>query len=505
MPFKNSKMIPAQDQLAPLMRLGLYRSVNLLVSFEPRPSTRILIIRARALTDLQKYHAAIKVLDSIDRNNRTEDEINEILELRFTCYFNLPNAATKCQSLLPYIHNRILTPKLHVLAAKAYMLQEDFHSQNHPAIPHLLEVLKLYPMAIELIEDLLFVGAPIQEILALIPPGYARAYVESLQHTAKSEFTKAIQILSTNPISTDPLPICFLNQICVNAWQSGQMEVFDQNSQLIPDDDLEIVDLRAARLKNKRRGEDLNQLVLFALNIDENNANCWLAFSHLLELNKDHQRALQTTRKALLLDRTSRRGLMRHGELRMQRNDTKKALTAFLKAHQIHPGLDSYSEIVKCNCILEDYQMAESFAAKALLAYPLESEHSAVSITLMGLALKMREPQRACELLQKALKIKPDYDEPLNALVDMKIKEDDLDGAEALLREYREQSHDFFFWLKLGEIYGYKRDFQKALEFVTTASRLEPENERAREMLGQLEEMIRENESDLDTEEDNSY
>lgn len=490
------------DQFSPLMKLGLYRSVDILASFVPHPTTRVLITRAKALTDLRKYHSATKVLDTIDRNSRTEEEMNEILELRFTCYLNMQNASSKCASLLPYLVNRVLTPKLHVLAAQAYIMQEESHSPNHPAIHHLMEVLKLYPMAIELVESLLFVGAPIQEVLALIPQGFAKLYIQSLQYTANSEFKKAIECFSEGVSNIIPMPVCILNQICINAVHSNQMELFDSTAALIPDDELDIIDLRAARLKQLRKGDELNQLALFALNSDENNANAWLAFSHLLEFNGDHQRALQTTRKALLLDRASRRGFMRHGELRMQRNDTKKALTAFTKAHQIHEGIDSYTEIVKCYCLLEEWQMAEAFAAKALLVFPPDSEHGAYSLTLMGLALRTREPQKAVEFLKKALKKMPDHNEALNALIDMRIKEDDLDGAEAILREYREQSQDFFFWIKLGEIYGYKREFPKALEYVSTASRLDPGNERARDMLEQLETMIRENDSDFETEED---
>lgn len=491
-----------QDDLTPLMKLGLYRSVDLLASFIPHPTTRDLIIRAKALTDLRKYHAATKILDTIDRSSRTEGEMDEILELRFTCYLNMQNASTKCASLLPYLVNRTLTPRLHVLAAQAYIMQEESHSPNHPAIRHLMEVLKLYPMAIELVENLLYIGAPIQEVLALIPQGYAKLYVQSLQYTANSEFKKAIECFSEGIPSTVPMPVCILNQICINAVYSNQMELFDSTAALIPEDELDIVDLRAQRLKQLRKADELNQLVLYALNSDENNANAWIAFSHLLELNNDHQRALQTARKALLLDRVSRRGFMRHGEIRMKRNDTKKALTAFTKAHQIHEGIDSYTEIVKCYCLLEEWQMAEAFASKALLVFPVESDHGALSLTLMGLALRNREPQKAVEFLKKALKKMPEHNEALNALIDMRIKEDDLDGAEAVLREYREQSQDFFFWIKLGEIYGYKREFPKALEYVSTASRLDPGNERARDMLEQLETMIRENDSDFETEED---
>ena len=504
LPFKNSKMNPKNppDQLSPFLKLGLFRSVDILGSFIPHPSIRVLITRARALTELKKYNSAIKVLDTIDRTIRTEDEMNEILELRFTCYMNMNNAAAKCASLLPYLVNRVLTPKLHILAAKAYILQDSSHSQNHPAIPHLMEVLKIYPNAIELVEDLLFIGAPITDVLSHIPAGYAKIYIQSLQHTAKSEFKKAIECFTENIPSGVSTPICILNQICINAMQSNQMELFDSTAALIPNDELDIIDLRAARLKALRKTDELNQLVLYALNTDETNANAWLAFSHLLELKSDHQRALQTTRKALLLDHSSRRGFMRHGELRMQRSDTKKALTAFTKAHQIHEGIDSFKEIVQCNCLLEDWKTAEAFASQALLEYPADSEHGAISLTLMGLALRSRDQPRAVELLKMALEKAPDYNDALNALIDMRMKDEDLDGAERILKEYKEKVQDFYFWIKLGEIYGYRRDFQKALEYVSTASRLDPGNERANEMIEQLETMIRDNDSDFDTEEE---
>ncbi|OHT02496.1 TPR Domain containing protein [Tritrichomonas foetus] len=490
------------DQLTPLMKLGLFRSVDMLSSFVPHPSTRVLITRARALTELRKYHTAVKILDTIDRNARTEEEMNEIIELRFTCYLNMSNAASKCAALLPHLVNRVLTPKLHVLAAKAYILQDASHSPNHPAIHHLMEVLKIYPMAIELVEDLLFVGAPINDIMALIPPGMAKVYIQSLQYSANSEFKKAIECFTENLTNNISLPICVLNQICLNAWESNQMTLFDSTASLIPNDELDIVDLRAARFKTLRKIDELNQLVSYALNSDENNANAWLAFSHLLEFSGDHQRALQSTRKALLLDRNSRRGFMRHGELRIRRTDYKKALTAFTKAHQIHEGIDSFRELVLCHCQLEEFSTAESFAIKALHLYPYESEHGTVSLTLLGIALRNRDPQRAVEILKKALEKAPDYADALTALIDMKLKDEDFDGAERILREFREQQQDFYYFMKLGEIYGYKREFTKAIEYVNTASRIDPANERARELLDQLESMIRENDSDFETEEE---
>lgn len=121
---------------------------------------------------------------------------------------------------------------------------------------------------------------------------------------------------------------------------------------------------------------------------------------------------------------------------------------------------------------------------------------------LMGLALRGRDQNKAIGLLRKALEKNADNIEALTALIDIKCKDSDLDGAEAVLREYREKQEDFFFWLKLGEIYAMKHDFLKALEFITKAVQLDGTDVHAREMLEQIEQMIRENDSDFDAEED---
>ena len=67
------------DQLLPLMKLGLFKSVEILSSFAKTPSTRTLITRARALAELQKYNDALAVLDSISASQRTEEEMNELI------------------------------------------------------------------------------------------------------------------------------------------------------------------------------------------------------------------------------------------------------------------------------------------------------------------------------------------------------------------------------------------------------------------------------------------
>lgn len=492
-----------RDSYDSLMKLGFFKSVDILTSLSSEQSTSVLIAKAKALLSLGKYQESLKVLETIEKDKCDEKEMNKILEMRFNCYMHSNNASTKCLTLLPLLANRKLTPKLHIYAAETYILQESTRSPNHPAIPHLLEVLKICPTAIELVEKLLFVGASISNVIENIPAGIVRTYLQSLQLSENLQYQEAIDCLMKENTDFKVVPTCILNQICLNAYKCGKMELFDTTSEIIPKDDTEIIDIRAERLKILNKKNELHQLVLIALNANENNSNTWVAFSHYLELIGDSQRALQASRKAILLDNRSRKAYMRHGELRMNKNDFKKALTSYMKAHQIKELLDSYTAIINCCCLLEDWEIAESFAKKAQIVYPFDSPNGAYSLGLVGIALRGRNPEKAIKFLQEALKKEPNNSIALDAMIEMKIKEDKLDLAEKILNEYK-KVHDFYYWFKMGEIYGIKKDFEKALEYIFNASQIDPTNEKAKDMLNQLELSLR-NQSDsvFDSDDDN--
>lgn len=472
-----------------LRELGLYRSVDILVSLTKSPTIPDLITRAQSLFEMQRWNDAVSVLDSIPDAGRTIEDTNAIIELRLKCYFanqglfkdRLPGLLTR---LLTHQH---FTPKLHILVAEAHILLDHTRSPTHPAIPHLLEVLRMCPMVIELAEKLLTVGADIDPILEAVPEGEVRLFLEALKHEANYNHEGALECLQ----AISDKPPCVLNRICINAFACGQMELFDSTARLIPMGDFEIVDLRAARLKETGRGEELSELVLTALNANEDNAAAWLAFSHHQELNGDMQRALQATRKALNLDRNMRRAFMRHGELRMRRRENiKNAITAFVKAHELQEGMDSYTQLVTCYLLTGDTKQAESYTARAKHTFPFDGPHGSESMALCGMTLRTKDPVKAEEHLRGALERNHNNTKALQTLIEMKCEEKDYDGAEAAVREYRESSADFFYWIWLAEIYGLKGDLEQALEFVNNAARLQPYNEHAVELRDRIEAAI---------------
>lgn len=491
-----------REQLSQMIALGLNKSVELVVSMTPKPQTQQLLSRAFALINMKRYNEALKVTDTISLIQLPLEQANDLIEIRLTCYLNTNNP-TKCCSIIQSkdFSNRLLTPKLDLLVARAYMLNDTKPRRDHPAIIHLMRVLEKFPYAIELVDKLISIGAQVPDIVTNLTNPNVRLYANALDKANNGDFRAAIDLLKQITVS---IPACVpaLVKICIYAVSCNDFDLFDSTASLLPPDELEIVDLRAARLKQLKQTKELQKLVCCALKADEKSANAWIAFSHLLELNCDNQRAIHAVKKALILDNNSRRGFMRHGELRLSQNDICKAQTSFTKAHLIHQGIDSFSALVHCHCCLKNWIEAEAIASAAIQKYPPDTEAGKQAITLYGLAKRGSDPKKAIEILKKSLEKQSDNIEALEALVDIYLKDNDFDTINALLEKYKTKSTLFYYNFKMAEVYSYKRDFTKAMDYVQQALQIQPDDERARELLEQLENVLRDNEDELFEEED---
>ncbi|EAX97084.1 hypothetical protein TVAG_086230 [Trichomonas vaginalis G3] len=189
---------------------------------------------------------------------------------------------------------------------------------------------------------------------------------------------------------------------------------------------------------------------------------------------------------------------MRHGELRLQRNDVVKAHSAFTHAHTLNAAIDSFSAIVQCDCLLKNWEEAESFAAAAVKKFKPDSYAGNMAITLYGLAKRGTDPKKANEILRRCLGKDSQNIEALSALIEMHVKENELDQAETLLQKHRTTKNLFFFNYKMAEIYSVKRDYQTAMDYAQKALQIEPNNERAMDLLEQLEGVLRDNDEEFE-------
>ncbi|EAY21013.1 TPR Domain containing protein [Trichomonas vaginalis G3] len=488
-------------ELNQMISLGLYKSVNMAVQMTASPSPQLLISRAFALIDMKLYEDALHAVESVDMFGLSQELANDLIEIRLTAHLKMNNPQ-KCCTIIQSrdFSNRLLTPKLDLLVAQVHMLNNPLPNPDHPAIPHLLRVLQRYPLAFELIEKLIGIGAKIPEFILNSPNSCVKNYAHALQLAESGDYKDAVRCLN-QILVTIPGCIPVLVKICQFAIADNNTQLFEDTIVLIPENNLEVIELRAVNLKQQQKKTQLNQVVLRALNTDPTSANAWIAFSHLLEANGDQQRALQATRKALILEPNSRSGFMRHGELRLQRNDVVKAHSAFTHVHTLNPAIDSFSAIVQCDCLLKNWEEAESFAAGAVKRFKPDTYAGNMAITLYGLAKRGTDPKKAAEILRRCLEKDSGNIEALSALIEMHVKDNEFDQAESLLMKHRNSKNIFFFNYKMAEIYSVKRDYQTAMDYAQQALQIEPNNERAKDLLEQLEGVLRDNDDTFEEDE----
>lgn len=488
----------SSNDLQQMISLGLYKSVSIACQMTPKPTPQQLISRAFALIEMKLYEEALHAVDTIQLFDLNQELANDLIEIRLTAHLRMNNPQ-KCCSIIQGrdFSNRLLTPKLDLLVAQVHILNNPTPRPDHPAIPHLLRVLQKYPLAFELIDKLVTIGSKLPDFILNSQNQNVKNYANALQTSMTGDYQGAIKYLN-NILESIPGCIPVLVKICEFAFEDGNMTLFENYSVQIPSSNLDIIELRAVHYKQQHKKNELNQAVLRVLNIDPTSPSAWLAFSHLLELSGDQQRALQATRKALILDPNSRRGFMRHGELRLQRNDVAKAQTAFTHAHQLSARIDSFSALVHCNCLLKNWEEAESLAAAAVKMFQPGTRAGNVAITLYGLAKRGADSKKAMEILKRALEKDSTNTDALNAIVEILMKDNELDAAEELLKKHRNATNLFFFNYKMAEIYSVKRDYQTAMDYAQDALQIEPNNERARELLEQLEGVLRDNDETLE-------
>ena len=109
----------------------------------------------------------------------------------------------------------------------------------------------------------------------------------------------------------------------------------------------------------------------------------------------------------------------------------------------------------------------------------------------MGIAKKSTQPKVAFDLFKKALEKSPENTDALSEIIDMRFKENDLDGAVALLNQYKNDKCLLYYNIKMGEILAQKHDYNSSLEYLEKALQIDNHSERARELHEQIEEMLR--------------
>ena len=485
-----------QKILQEMIDFGFYDSVDAIYKLKKEKTIDEKLNEGLALIKKNLFSEAISSVDDIIPPVITTGQKQLLYEILITSYISLKYK----EKLMILLENETFQTceknlKLNLLAADGYILLNPNPSDDHKALPYLLVLYEHFPFSIDVIRRLIKIGYRNfnREQLKTVPT--LDIYVEGLIHLENRHQREALAAFQKiNEVNPDCSMI--LSKICYCAYHLQKDSVFDDAARRLPFTDPEVIDLRANRLKNLQKREELEQMVLQALTHNPNSPQNWLAFSHLLEMRGDLVKALQTTNKAIRMDPTFRRSYLRQGSLRLAKSDNQtKALESFKKAHELWADLESFSAIVHCEIALFHWKNAAVYAEAAVTMYnEPDTPENIMAYTLLGISQKGIELETSVSILTHALEKDGENMEALSALVDIKLENSDFDDAIKLLEDHQTPNNEFFFNYKMGIVYGTKKDYETALNYMAKAHAIKPTNANAKEMLKQLESIMQQGE-----------
>ena len=481
-----------QTKIFEMLDYGFYDSIDIIFKIRKEKTVDEKLFQGLSLIKKNLFSDAISLVEEIIPPLISQEQQKLLYEILLTSYNNLKYK----EKLAILLENETFINceknlKLNFLIADAYILLDPTPSAEHKALPFLLPLYEHFPFSIEVIKRLIQVGFRDFNMEQLKTVQNLDLYVEGLIHLENRHTREALVAFQKINESIPDSPH-ILSQICLCAYTLQDEIIFDDAASKIPYTDPEIIDIRANRLKNLQSKDELIQLILQALSNNPNSAQNWLAFSHLLEFRGDITKALQTTNKAIRIDPNFRRAYLRQGTLRLLKSDNQlKALESFKKAHEIWADLESLSALIHCEVGLGNWNNAVVYAQAAIEMYnEPNSTENIMAYTLMGMAQKGIDLDLCMKILIQALEKDGENMEALSTIIDIKLENGDCDDAMKLLEKHKTPKNEFFYYFKMGIIYGTKKEYQTALQYMTRAHAIKPCNTNARDMLKQLEDII---------------
>jgi len=479
------------ELLNEIYEIGLFNSINVLVKLNKDPILVHRLYQAMSMYEIGLIDDGIRLISDMNIDLFGEKMHKSLfLEVSLKLFIK-KSRVDRIVNIIndPFIMSEFFSFKIDYLLIQALMICYSQPDSNHPAKPFLLRLFDRYPFSVEICEMMLKCGISINDSkITEIGQPYTD-FINGIISFNQQNYRFSMQCFN-NILLSYPGCIPALNKLAICAQKIEDDSLFDSCVSQLPFSDPEIIDMRAYRLKHLNKQKELEFLVVEALNSSQASCNNWLALSYHFELCNDHQRAFHSVTHSLNLDKNSRRAYMRQGELRIKRNDVRKAEQSFSKAHVLLPGIDSFTALVHCNCLLKNWDIAKAYASAAMKEYPEGSFDCNSAVTLMGLALRGNDRKRAISILNTVISRDKTNIEALGALIDIKIEDEDYNSALELLEATRTPKNEFFFCFKTGELYGYMKDYEKSMEFIQKALNINPNNERAKSMLEQLESFL---------------
>jgi len=383
-------------------------------------------------------------------------------------------------SILEGIALKQRTPKVNMALAKLYQKQ----GMERSAITCYKEVLRVSPLSLDAITNVLFLGVPLQEVLSLVNlslannsgaiPEWMSTFMKGQSFAALNKHTKAAQVyknLEVKVLRDSVNVLCCQAESC---WRSGDKEnainCYKRVRALDPAC-LQGMDIYSHILAEDAAISDLETLAQDLTRVSQIKTEPWVAMAQYCNCTNRKTRAVYFAQKAHMIDTRNVQALLLKASLLQSLNKQNEALMHYREAIRLAPTyFEAYQGLVDCYLSFGQQREAMTIAKNAHKTIGANAR----TLTLYAQVLN-KDPQgaeKAKTMLEKALSSNPSYLSAAYLLIDILMKARHFDAAIVLLRKQLELQPTARLHQSLGDCLREKNYRAEAMEHYSKAMTL---------------------------------
>ncbi|XP_060074596.1 anaphase-promoting complex subunit 7-like [Ylistrum balloti] len=425
-------------------------------------------------------------------------ELTSEVEVKYKMYQCLlqQKQYKEAMSVLEGISSRQRNPKIHLALAKLYLRA----GMDRSAITSYKEVIRVCPLALEALNGLLGLGVKGSDVATLVinglphgtPNDWLSMWIKGQAHLSSREFSSAVatfQLMDTKAYLKDNVLLVnsLAEALFYDGRYSGALQAFQRVHALDP---LQVknMDLYSYLLSKEEKVKDLQRLSQRLMKITEYAPESWISMGYfsMVTHKESRTRTVYFAQKANNLDSFNIEAYLLKGSALLELKKSQDASLHFQEALRLAPHrYEAYLGLINCYMASHRTREALSWAGKAIKILG----NNARTLTLYASVLS-KEPTmtaKAKPYLEKAMKMDPNFLEPVYIMADILTREHQYDKGIELLRKQLQTQSTCRLHRTLGDFLGLTNEHLEAIDQYSIALSLDPTNSRAREGMERVE------------------
>lgn len=389
------------------------------------------------------------------------------------------------------------TPKITMCLAKLYHKL----GVERPAIACYKDVLRSCPLALEAAMGLLDLGQSATEVISLMTACFPSVnsiewlltWLKAYSFKTTSKFTKAapnFKALESQHLKDNVEILCSLAECHWYSGDTSNAKALYERVRKLDKHCLQGMDIYANLLAHGGGEQELEHLAQELIQTSQHRPEPWIAMAHSSSVSNKKTKAIYFSQKAHNIDNQNIQALLTKGALLSSLKRKREAIDHYREALRLSP-LNYEANKGLIECFVTSSRNKEALVIAKNAHKSLGTNARTLSLLAMVLSQESQTLEKAKQMLEKALAQDPTFADAVYDLSEILTKEQDHEGAVALIRKYLPHIKTANLHIILGDNLAALNEYQEALDQYSIGISMCPGNQRAANGIQHVESVSR--------------